>query len=38
MFGVTLGVFNKFEELYNFANRTKNTMTGVKEKLESEID
>ena len=34
-FGITLGVFNKFEEQYKFVMRTKNTMTSVQEKLTS---
>jgi hypothetical protein len=33
MFGVTLGTYNKFEELYKFLMRTKNTMTHVKDNL-----
>jgi len=33
MFGVTLGSYNRFEELYKFAMRTKNTMTNVKDNL-----
>ena len=35
MFGVTLGCYNKFEELYKFVMRTKYTMMGIKERLES---
>ena len=31
IFGMTLGSYNKFEELYKFASRTKNTVTGVQE-------
>jgi hypothetical protein len=35
MFGLTLGTYNRFEELYKFGMRTKNTMTTVKEMIES---
>ena len=31
MFGVTLGTYNRFEELYKFIMRTKNTVTKVTE-------
>ena len=34
-FGITLGVFNRFEELYKFIMRTKNTMTSVSERISS---
>jgi hypothetical protein len=33
MFGITLGSYNKFEELYKFGMRTKNTMQKVSEEL-----
>ena len=33
MFGVTLGTYNKFEELYKFLMRTKNTVTSVADNL-----
>ena len=33
MFGLTLGTYNKFEELYKFIMRTKNTMTRVGNQL-----
>lgn len=35
MFGVTLGTYNRFEELYKFIMRTSNTITSVKETIES---
>jgi hypothetical protein len=35
MFGLTLGTYNRFEELYKFGMRTKNTMMNVKELVES---
>lgn len=38
MFGVTIGTYNRFEELYMFAMRTKNTMENVKERLAKQID
>ena len=31
IFGMTLGSYNKFEELYKFIMRTKNTLTGVQQ-------
>jgi predicted ATP-binding protein involved in virulence len=37
MFGVTLGSYNKFEELYKFIMRTKNTMLKVKDTMASQI-
>ena len=33
LFGVTIGSYNKFEELYKFGMRTKNTMQKVTEEL-----
>lgn len=33
LFGVTVGSYNKFEELYKFGMRTKNTMQKVTEEL-----
>lgn len=36
-FGVTLGCHNRFEEVYKFIMRTKNTVTEVGEKLQSEF-
>jgi len=38
MFGVTLGTYNKFDELYKFIMRTKNTMTEVKNQLASQFN
>ena len=35
MFGLTLGTYNRFEELYKFGCRTKNTIMSVKEMVES---
>ena len=35
MFGLTLGTYNRFEELYKFGFRTKNTIMSVKEMVES---
>jgi hypothetical protein len=35
MFGLTLGSYNKFEELYKFIMRTKNTMLKVKDTMAS---
>jgi hypothetical protein len=37
MFGLTLGSYNRFEELYKFLMRTKNTMLKVKETMTSQI-
>lgn len=37
MFGLTLGTYNRFEELYKFGFRTKNTIMSVKEMVESQI-
>jgi hypothetical protein len=33
MFGVTLGSYNQFEELYKFGMRTKNTVTSIKDNI-----
>ena len=37
MFGVTLGTYNRFEELYKFLMRTKNTVTNVTENLAQQV-
>mmetsp|Transcript_8327 Transcript_8327/g.13927 ORF Transcript_8327/g.13927 Transcript_8327/m.13927 type:complete len:183 (-) Transcript_8327:602-1150(-) len=36
-FGVTVGTYNRFEELYKFIMRTKNTVTQVTSQLQSEM-
>lgn len=38
MFGVTVGTYNRLEEVYMFAMRTKNTMENVKDRLAKQID
>ena len=38
MFGVTIGSYNKFEELFRFIIRTKSTMSGIQENLMSQLD
>ena len=35
MFGVTLGSYNRFEEVYKFIMRTKNTVMKVKDTMTS---
>ena len=37
MFGVTLGSYNRFEEVYKFIMRTKNTVLKVKDTMTSQI-
>lgn len=37
MFGVTLGSYNKFEEVYKFIMRTKNTVVKVSDTMTSQI-
>lgn len=37
-FGITLGIFNQFEELYKFAIRTNSTMISVGERIKSQIN
>lgn len=37
MLGVTLGVYNSFEEVYKFAMRSQNTMLQVKDHVESSL-
>lgn len=36
-FGITLGIFNQFEELYKFAMRTNSTMISVRDRIKSQI-
>jgi hypothetical protein len=36
-FGITLGVFNQFEELFKFAMRTNSTMISVGERIKSQM-
>ena len=38
MFGVTLGTYNKFEEIYKFAHRTLNTAQGCASNLKEQLD
>ena len=38
MFGVTLGTYNKFEEIYKFAHRTMNTAQGCVSNLKEQLD
>ena len=38
MFGVTLGTYNKFEELYKFLMRTKNTFTSVGDNIKNQMN
>ena len=38
MFGVTLGSYNKFEEIYKIAMRTKNTMTHIGENVANQLN
>lgn len=38
MFGVTLGCFNKLEEVYKFVFQTKNTVTMATENIEKTLD
>ena len=37
MFGITLGSYTKFEELYKFGVRTTNTIKGAVEELHGAI-
>lgn len=38
MFGVTLGTYNQFEELYKFVMRTKNTVSSIKDNITNQLD
>ena len=38
MFGVTLGSYQKIEDIYKVGLRTKSTLTGVAERLTAELN
>jgi len=38
MFGVTLGSYNRLEEVYKFVFQTKNTMTAVTDNLKTQLN
>ena len=38
MFGVTIGSYNRFEEVYKLLMRTKNTVVGVTENVKTALD
>lgn len=38
MFGLTLGTYDRFEELYKFMMRTKYTMMSVQERVQAQIE
>ena len=38
MFGLTLGTYDRFEELYKFMMRTKYTMMSVQERVAAQIE
>jgi len=37
MFGLTIGTYDKFEELYKFLMRTKYTVTSAQERVNEQI-
>ena len=38
MFGLTIGTYDKFEELYKFMMRTKYTVMSVQERVQAQIE
>ena len=38
MFGLTIGTYDKFEELYKFMMRTKYTVMSVQERVQAQME